>query len=117
MSVTTPRPESPASSITGSGYRTLWRWHFYAALFVMPFLVVLAITGTLYCFQSQIEPLLYPHRLIVEPQASARLPEYSLLAKARAAIPANARAVTAPIANAPDRSTEFIFRLANGEKQ
>ena len=32
----------------------------------MPFLVVLAITGTLYCFQPQIEPLLYPHRLVVE---------------------------------------------------
>ena len=28
-------------------HRLLWRWHFYAGLFVMPLLLVLAITGTL----------------------------------------------------------------------
>ncbi|RKE38347.1 putative iron-regulated membrane protein [Paraburkholderia sp. BL23I1N1] len=117
MSTTTAQRTTSATSALSAGYRTLWRWHFYAGLFVMPFLVVLAITGTLYCFQPQIEPLLYPHRLIVEPQATPRLTEDALLAKARAAMPADARAVTAPIANAPDRSTEFVFRLANGEKQ
>ncbi|AXL49230.1 peptidase [Paraburkholderia caffeinilytica] len=117
MSTTTAQRASSATGTANAGYRTLWRWHFYAGLFVMPFLIVLAITGTLYCFQPQIEPLLYPHRLIVEPQATPRLTEDALLAKARAAMPADARAVTAPIARAPDRSTEFIFRLADGEKQ
>ncbi|WP_261314916.1 PepSY domain-containing protein, partial [Burkholderia contaminans] len=67
MSTTVERAISPAQS-AHAGYRTLWRWHFYAGLFVMPFLVVLAITGTLYCFQPQIEPLLYPHRLVVGPR-------------------------------------------------
>ncbi|MGF6771514.1 putative iron-regulated membrane protein [Paraburkholderia sp. GAS199] len=107
------------STLTNSsaGYRTLWRWHFYAGLFVMPFLVVLAITGTLYCFQPQIEPLLYPRLLEVAPQAAPRLPDDALLAKARAAMPADARAVTASIERAPDRSSEFVFRLADGEKQ
>lgn len=117
MSTTLAQHTTSSSGAANAGYRTLWRWHFYAGLFVMPFLVVLAITGTLYCFQPQIEPLLYPHRLIVEPQATPRLTEEVLLARARAAMPANARAVTAPIANAPERSTEFIFRLADGEKQ
>jgi uncharacterized iron-regulated membrane protein len=117
MSTTTAQRTISAASTASAGYRTLWRWHFYAGLFVMPFLVVLAITGTLYCFQPQIEPLLYPHRLVVEPQAAPRLTEDALLAKARAAMPANARAVTAPITRAPDRSTEFIFRLADGKKQ
>ena len=117
MSPTTAQRATSATGAANAGYRTLWRWHFYAGLFVMPFLVVLAITGTLYCFQPQIEPLLYPHRLIVEPQSTPRLTEDALLAKARAAMPADARAVTAPIASASDRSTEFIFRLADGEKQ
>ncbi|CAE6719064.1 hypothetical protein R70006_01601 [Paraburkholderia domus] len=117
MSTTTAQRATSTTGTASAGYRTLWRWHFYAGLFVMPFLVVLAITGTLYCFQPQIEPLLYPHRLIVEPQATPRLTEDALLAKARAAMPADARAVTAPIASAADRSTEFIFRLADGEKQ
>ena len=27
-------------------YRTIWRWHFYAGLFVMPFILILSVTGT-----------------------------------------------------------------------
>ena len=29
-------------------YRTIWRWHFYAALFVIPFILVLSATGAAY---------------------------------------------------------------------
>ncbi|MFM0058851.1 PepSY domain-containing protein [Paraburkholderia phytofirmans] len=120
MSTTTgadARRVTPATTAVHPGYRTLWRWHFYAGLFVMPFLVVLAITGTLYCFQPQIEPLLYPGRLIVAPQAAPRLPEEALLARARAAMPPTAVALTAVVTNAPERSAEFVFRLADGDKQ
>ncbi|PQV54600.1 PepSY domain-containing protein [Paraburkholderia sp. BL21I4N1] len=117
MSTTTAQRVVAATDTANPGYRTLWRWHFYAGLFVMPFLVVLAITGTLYCFQPQIEPLLYPHRLVVKPQVVPKLTEDALLSNARAAMPKDAVAVTAAIASAPDRSTEFVFRLANGEKQ
>lgn len=119
MSATTAaqRIVAPTANTLNPGYRTLWRWHFYAALFVMPFLIVLAITGTLYCFQPQIEPLLYPQRLVVDPTAIPRLPEDALLAKARAAMPADSIALTAMIASAPHRSSEFVFRLADGEKQ
>ncbi|RDK00984.1 PepSY-associated TM helix domain-containing protein [Paraburkholderia lacunae] len=117
MSTTTAQRMAAPASTANAGYRTLWRWHFYAALFVMPFLVILAITGTLYCFQPQIEPLLYPHRLIVEPRATPKLTQDALLAKARAAMPADATAVTVAIAQAPNRSAEFVFRLADGERQ
>jgi uncharacterized iron-regulated membrane protein len=118
MSTTTAAERiSSSTGTTNPGYRTLWRWHFYAGLFVMPFLVVLAITGTLYCFQPQIEPLLYRHRLIVESQATPRLPDNALLAKARAAMPPNSAAVTAVITSDPRRSAEFVFRLADGDKQ
>ena len=36
-------------------YRTIWRWHFYAGLFVMPFIAVLALSGAVYLFKPQIE--------------------------------------------------------------
>ena len=36
-------------------YRTVWRWHFYAGLFCIPFVLFLSISGTLYLFQPQIE--------------------------------------------------------------
>ncbi|WP_235976574.1 PepSY-associated TM helix domain-containing protein [Sandaracinobacteroides hominis] len=45
-----------ASASTATNiYRTIWRWHFYAGLFVMPFIVILALSGTLYLFKPQIE--------------------------------------------------------------
>jgi uncharacterized iron-regulated membrane protein len=34
-------------------YRTLWRWHFYAALFVIPFILILSLTGAIYLFKPQ----------------------------------------------------------------
>ena len=111
------RPMTSVTPTSSRGYRTLWRWHFYAGLFVMPFLVVLAVTGTLYCFQRQIEPLLYPHRLVVAPQNVSRLSEDILLAKARAAMPPASTATAAIITTDPKRSAEFIFRLSDGEKQ
>ena len=36
-------------------YRTIWRWHFYAGLFVIPFVIVLAFSGTFFLFKPQIE--------------------------------------------------------------
>ena len=36
-------------------YRTLWRWHFYAGLFCVPFIIILALSGSLYLFKPQIE--------------------------------------------------------------
>jgi uncharacterized iron-regulated membrane protein len=36
-------------------YRGLWRWHFHAGLFCIPFLLVLAITGSIYLFKPQID--------------------------------------------------------------
>lgn len=36
-------------------YRTIWRWHFYAAVYVLPLMVVLALSGTLFLFKPQIE--------------------------------------------------------------
>jgi uncharacterized iron-regulated membrane protein len=40
---------------TAAVYRTIWRWHFYAGLFVIPFVVVLALSGTFFLFKPQIE--------------------------------------------------------------
>jgi uncharacterized iron-regulated membrane protein len=36
-------------------YRTIWRWHFYAGLFCIPFVLWLATTGSIYLFRPQIE--------------------------------------------------------------
>lgn len=36
-------------------YRTIWRWHFYAGLFVIPFILMLSLTGAIYLFKPQID--------------------------------------------------------------
>ena len=99
---------------TQASYQTLWRWHFYAGLFVMPLLIVLAVTGALYCFKPQLEPLLYPQLLVVQPQTTARLDANELLVAARQATPAGSVAVSIPVNNRADRSSEFIFRFPDG---
>src|SRR6195952_968173 len=112
MSDSTPTP-----SLASARYRLLWRWHFYAGLFVMPFLIVLAITGTLYCFQPQIEPLLYHDRMTVDARAEPRLSREVLLAKATAAEPRSAPPATVVVNNDPRRSAEFVFKLESGTSE
>ena len=36
-------------------YRAVWRWHFYAGIFCIPFVVVLAISGAIYLFKAELE--------------------------------------------------------------
>lgn len=35
--------------------RTLWRWHFFAGLFCLPFVAFLSLTGAVYLFKPQID--------------------------------------------------------------
>lgn len=42
-------------STPGSLYPLFWRWHFYAGLFVLPFILILSVTGSIYLFKPQIE--------------------------------------------------------------
>lgn len=43
------------SSQQNAFYRTIWRWHFYAGLFVLPFILLLSVTGGIYLFKPQID--------------------------------------------------------------
>jgi len=55
-------------------YRTLWRWHFYAGLFCVPFIIILALSGSLYLFKPQVEAWLdrpYDHLAFAGAPASA----------------------------------------------
>ena len=38
--------------------RTIWRWHFYAGLFCIPFVLLLSTTGLVYLFKPQIDDLI-----------------------------------------------------------
>jgi uncharacterized iron-regulated membrane protein len=49
--------EQPKSTF-GLSYRTAWRWHFYAGLLCIPFVLWLSVTGTVFLFKPQIERFL-----------------------------------------------------------
>ncbi len=36
-------------------YRTVWRWHFYAGLLVLPLVLILSVTGSIFLFKPQID--------------------------------------------------------------
>lgn len=93
-------------------YRAVWRWHFYAGLLTLPFLVLLATTGGLYLFRDTLDPLIHRGLMRVEP-GPAQAPR-ALLDAALAARPGTAfRFIPAP---APDRSAEVGVLSADGAR-
>ncbi|MEL6204721.1 MAG: PepSY domain-containing protein [Pseudomonadota bacterium] len=68
-----PEPATPARTTQGAFYRLVWKWHFFAALYVLPFMAMLSLTGGVYLYAPQIENRLYAEQFYVEP-APERLP-------------------------------------------
>ncbi|RZA26023.1 MAG: PepSY domain-containing protein, partial [Proteobacteria bacterium] len=50
------RVESPSVKTADTAlYRTVWRWHFYAGLLVIPLVLILSVTGAAYLFKPQMD--------------------------------------------------------------
>lgn len=52
LTVDTSSTSKPDSSLSRAFYATAWRWHFYAGLYVAPFLIMLAVTGLIMLWAS-----------------------------------------------------------------
>ncbi|TWT73227.1 PepSY-associated TM helix domain-containing protein [Allorhodopirellula solitaria] len=63
----------PAANRTSSLYRVMWRWHFYAGVFVTPVLAVIAITGGIYLFAAEITDSAHSEYLFRNPSAGETL--------------------------------------------
>lgn len=77
-------------------YRAIWRWHFYAGLLVIPFMILLAVTGGIYLFKDELNRVIYGRYLTVEPQNAAPLSPDDIAARALAALPGKATAYLPP---------------------
>ena len=86
MSAFTAAEPAAATSHNISLYRAIWRWHFFAGLLVIPFMLNLAITGSLYLFKDQIADTFYAQRNIVADTGSTLTPQ-QIVDAAAAAIP------------------------------
>ncbi|WP_413991566.1 PepSY-associated TM helix domain-containing protein [Labrys okinawensis] len=67
--------------------RAIWRWHFYAGLFSVPFLILLAVTGSLYLFKDEINHTLFAYRTVVTAPGTAELAPSILASRAVLALP------------------------------
>lgn len=117
MSVTTSfeGERAPAQSSSVNLYRAVWRWHFYAGLFVLPFLISLAVTGALYLFRDEFDNFIHSDlkRIEVAQNVPKALPS-DILAAAVAAVPGTAVKYTTP--GDPGASTEITVSTAEGKR-
>lgn len=100
------------ASKTWPDYRAVWRWHFYAGLLCVPFVIVLSISGTIYLFKPQIEAWIdapYDHLEVTGTRASAA----EQIAAALAAVP-DSRFSGYELPTAPENAARVIVRR-NGE--
>ncbi|KIV73695.1 putative iron-regulated membrane protein [Pseudomonas sp. FeS53a] len=86
MTTRTPAPAQSATAARPAFYTLAWRWHFYAGLFVIPFMVLLSVTGLIYLFKPQLDQAMYADLLRV-PAAGQPLSADTLLLRAQAAHP------------------------------
>ena len=96
-----------------SFYNLAWRWHFYAGLFVAPFMILLALTGIIYLFKPQLDPWMY-RDLMVVPVGEQRLNADQLLQMTHNQYPKAAISQYLP-PTAADRSGQFVLQADGRE--
>ena len=104
---------SPDSTVAGTSfgkgiYRAVWRWHFYAGLFVIPVVLLLAVTGGIYLFKPYLEPIFYQTIWYTEAQQE----RLSITEQLNAAVKARPKTRFSGINMFadPTRTTEFSAR-------
>ncbi|MGH8324470.1 MAG: PepSY domain-containing protein, partial [Steroidobacteraceae bacterium] len=99
----------PAST---SLYRTIWRWHFYAGLLVLPFLVMMAITGGAYLFKPELDHWVYRVLEDVPPRAAPFAPAGRIIARVEATL--NGRVIELTPSTARTRAVRLLVRGPSG---
>lgn len=102
-----------AAPLSGA-YRAVWRWHFYAGLLVLPFLMLMALTGGLYLFKTEIDGLAYRSLSHVEARAQTTSPD-RWVAAAEAVTGGKVANVLVPVR--ADEAARLTVRLPDGSKR
>jgi uncharacterized iron-regulated membrane protein len=106
------RDETPpdARAARHGGWALLRRLHFYAGIFIAPFLIVAALTGLVYAFTPQLDRLVYKDELKAEQVAGQPRPIEEQVAAARQAHPEGTVAsVITPVE--PDDTTQVVLSV------
>ena len=109
---TSQKDSRQPSGGSAAAYRTIWRWHFYAGLFCLPFVAILSISGAVYLFKPQIDAFLdRPYDRLVLSSDPKRLDEQ--VAAALKARP-DARLTALELRNAPSDAARVRLMTRDG---
>jgi uncharacterized iron-regulated membrane protein len=88
--------DASATASSSGLYRRVWRWHFFAGLLCLPFIFLLALTGSVYLFNKQIDDVVHAKLLLRSGNAATTLPAGQLVELALRTAPGQARALVWP---------------------
>lgn len=116
MTITSDAPAFAAadtSTFPQRLYRAVWRWHFFAGLLVVPFMISLAITGGLYLFHEEIDATFFHERNYVTVSAEQLKPS-EIVERAIATVP-GATLSSYRVPADPERSARVTLSTGEGE--
>ncbi|WP_371347081.1 PepSY-associated TM helix domain-containing protein [Ancylobacter sp. IITR112] len=96
-------------------YRAVWRWHFYAGLLVLPFMILLAVTGGLYLFREEIDNVWHHQLKVVEARSTPVEAPSAWIDAALKARPGTALKIISPV-NAT-ASAEVVIKTPEGARR
>ncbi len=106
------REKAPINPSSSGLFRAFWRWHFYASFLVVPLLLLLAVTGLIYLFRFQLEPMLNA-QMSATASAELRQPYAAQQAAVQEAYP-DATVLMMAEGRTEERATSFTVIEADG---
>ena len=103
----------PAASRASSLYRALWRWHFFAGLLTLPFLLWMAVTGGAYLFKDEINHIVYREMMDVAVRDAPLLSPGEIAARVEAAT--GGQVLQVAIGVEPGRAVPLALRAKSRE--
>ncbi len=113
----TATPPRPAPRSRSGVWALIARLHFYAGVFIAPFLVLAALTGFLYAFTPQLDGLVYAEQLRVEQATGTPRPLAEQITAATGAHPEGTVASVIPPADRESTTQVVLSVPALGDKQ
>ncbi|MEZ5485246.1 MAG: PepSY domain-containing protein [Lysobacteraceae bacterium] len=89
--------------------RRAWRWHFIAAVLVIPFVVWQSVTGTLYLWSEHWADLRHPQLRFVDPDRAGGTVSLDAQVDSARALQAGRRIDSVIVPSDPARSTQVMF--------
>jgi uncharacterized iron-regulated membrane protein len=93
-------------------YKRFWRWHFYAAFLVIPFILWQGVTGVIYLWHEELTDILWPELRFVNAVGAKQSLDVQLIevmASRNGAMPKMIK-----LSSEKNRSTQFVFEESNG---